>query len=62
MERDRFWLPGIATGSADPFLGGGGLKFYEPSTLIILYDFVSPLTFWRRNYFFFVLAHSVYKM
>jgi len=20
------------------------------------------LTFWRRNYFFFILAHSVYKM
>jgi len=21
-----------------------------------------PLTFWRRNYFFLILAHSVYKM
>ena len=20
------------------------------------------LTFWRRNYFFYILAHSVYKM
>ena len=23
---------------------------------------VSYLTFWRRNYFFLILAHSVYKM
>jgi len=21
-----------------------------------------PLTFWRRNYFFLILAHTVYKM
>ena len=21
-----------------------------------------PLTFWRRNYFFLILAHPVYKM
>ena len=24
--------------------------------------FVCPLAFWRRNYFFFILAHPVYKM
>ena len=23
---------------------------------------LSQLTFWRRNYFFLILAHSVYKM
>ena len=22
----------------------------------------SPLTFWRQNYFFLILAHPVYKM
>ena len=25
-------------------------------------DSLEVLTFWRRNYFFFILAHPVYKM
>jgi len=29
---------------------------------IILTSFVAILTFWHRNYFFLILAHSVYKM
>jgi hypothetical protein len=33
-----------------------GQNFYFPFFLF------KPLTFWRRNYFFLILAHPVYKM
>ena len=31
-------------------------------TKCVFYSTVGSLTFWRRNYFFFILAHPVYKM
>jgi len=31
-------------------------------TFTCTYHTLSLLTFWRRNYFFLILAHSVYKM
>ena len=32
-------------------------KKMDPDTCVL-----QILTFWRRNYFFFILAHPVYKM
>ena len=29
---------------------------------VIVMFFLNVLTFWRRNYFFLILAHPVYKM
>jgi len=35
------------------------IKFYFTSSMLNMFR---TLTFWYRNYFFLILAHSVYKM
>jgi len=37
-------------------------KCIESAGDVVADDSLNSSTFWRRNYFFFILAHSVYKM
>ena len=43
----------------DPFFGGCAALFMPSS--VAHYNF-TLLTVWRRNYFFLILTHPVYKM
>ena len=55
---------GVTTSRSSAIMGNP-LAYTQPPLIVMLHvccSLVITLTFWRWNYFFLILAHSVYKM